>query len=290
MREFVDIGGTSNVEGIPSEALKLGGKYLEDVIEGYRTLYVKGREEVSIDIQTTELLDVDGEEFLNSKVEPREISIGFVLESSSSIEFRERFRVLQSILIGGDKEKRLEFKDEPRYFYKGHFLGISGIEEGKLTVTGEITFRCLDPFIYSTRLLRGQSVSTDSVGLKIEKIKVIPDSVSVNNNNTVRTYSLGDGEKEESIELDFMVNEKVGNIPTGIANNLEVDLEKQDVEVKAGVGGSTYVDMIGSQSVKNKYGKVKFFGNKQPYMDELTVTARGEVGDKVEIWAREVRV
>ena len=44
MYEFVDTNQAGSKNSLPSEALQIDGEYIENLIDGYRTLYVIGRE------------------------------------------------------------------------------------------------------------------------------------------------------------------------------------------------------------------------------------------------------
>ena len=54
MYNFVDTTERYQGQNLPSEALMFNGSYLENVIPGYRTLYVSGRE-----ILGTEITDLE---------------------------------------------------------------------------------------------------------------------------------------------------------------------------------------------------------------------------------------
>lgn len=42
MYEFVDTNQAGSKNSLPSEALQIDGEYIENLIDGYRTLYVTG--------------------------------------------------------------------------------------------------------------------------------------------------------------------------------------------------------------------------------------------------------
>lgn len=292
MSEFVDINEVSKKGGLPSEALKLGESYIEEVIEGYRTLYVKGREETSVEIETVDLIGVDGKEYLDSKVESREIKVGFNIWSNDSKDLRLKFRKLNAIMLGGDKEKRLIFNDELDYFYKGHFSSIDGIEEGRLEVKGEIVFECLDPLAYSIRLKKGNKISTDSLGLKVEKIKVKQKGLT-SSENTERNYNISDGIKTQNLKLDYKLSKENIEFPDGIVDNLEVELKDKEINIVTKItseAGDKDLDMVENQTVGNKYDSLKYYENPNPYVSILEIEAVGEGTDEIEIWAREVRL
>ena len=59
MYKFVDTTERQEAQILPSEALNFNGVYFENVISGYRTLYVSGREMIETEITdlSTEIMD-----------------------------------------------------------------------------------------------------------------------------------------------------------------------------------------------------------------------------------------
>ena len=51
---FTDTSNYNPGMNIPGEAVSIGGVVLENEIDGYRTLFVKGRESLSAEIKSTE--------------------------------------------------------------------------------------------------------------------------------------------------------------------------------------------------------------------------------------------
>ena len=63
MYEFIDTNGHESTVSLPTEAVSLNGTYLENIIEGYRTLYVSGRESLATELNTFSVGVADGENF-----------------------------------------------------------------------------------------------------------------------------------------------------------------------------------------------------------------------------------
>lgn len=60
MYDFIDVTETAENNILPSEAMKLNGKYIENQIKGYRTLHVSGREALSPELNSYETGIRDG--------------------------------------------------------------------------------------------------------------------------------------------------------------------------------------------------------------------------------------
>lgn len=147
MYEFVDT--TEIYEGayIPSEALKINGEFIENLIPEYRTLYVKGREALSPELDFFEVGTRDGSIRKNKRFPARVITIGYQIKANSNEGFREAYNKLGSVLNVNDAE--LIFNDELDKFYTGTPTLIGEVEPGANAVIGEIEITCLDPFKYS---------------------------------------------------------------------------------------------------------------------------------------------
>ena len=147
MYNFIDTTEASVGAFLPSEALKINGEYIENLIEGYRTLTVSGRESLSPELETYETGVRDGSKLKSKRYPARTIIVKYQLVAESNEAFREAFNKLGRILDVEDAE--LIFEDEQDKFYIGTPSLVGEVEPGKNAVTGEIEFFCADPFKYS---------------------------------------------------------------------------------------------------------------------------------------------
>lgn len=146
MYEFIDVTDVPQ-QTLPSEALRLNGEYIENQINGYRTLYVSGRESLAPEIETYETGSRDGSKMNSRKYPARTIVVGYQLLASSPEVFRAAYNKLGFILNVVDAE--LIFEDESDKFFTGTPFALGEVEPGRCAVTGEIEFLCIDPFKYS---------------------------------------------------------------------------------------------------------------------------------------------
>jgi predicted phage tail component-like protein len=132
---------------LPSEALMINGEYIENLIPGYRTLTVSGREALSPELATYETGIRDGSTLQNKRYPARIITVQYQLISESNEAFREAYNQLGSIL--NVEEAELIFNDEPDKFFTGTPSSIGTVPPGRNAVTGEFEIYCADPFKYS---------------------------------------------------------------------------------------------------------------------------------------------
>ena len=147
MYDFIDVNEYQSGSTLPSEALMINGEYIEDQIQGYRTLYVKGREMLNKAVTTQTVESRDGADFRYSRYPERTITVGYVLEAADNAAFRAAFNQLNAIL--SVDQSLLVFADESDKFFRGTLSGIEDVTPGRNTVRGEFSFICSDPFKYS---------------------------------------------------------------------------------------------------------------------------------------------
>lgn len=166
MYNFIDTTENLNPASLPSEALKLNGEYIENQISGYRTLYVSGREALSPELTTYETGSHDGERLGKRRYPARVITVGYQIIANSAENFREAYNKLGALLNVEDAE--LVFADEPDKFFTGTPSGISEVDPGRNSVTGEFEITCLDPFKYSVEEYEATPTLDDGTTIAVD--------------------------------------------------------------------------------------------------------------------------
>ena len=146
MYDFKDTTSISAEESvfIPAEAMTVNGRYLEELVSGYRTLYTKGRESLGVELDTYSVGTADGETYKSRRYPARTITIGFQLIAESNSDFRDRFNQLNNILSLESAD--FVFHDEEDRFYTGTPIFNASVEEGNNSVKGEWEIYCAYPF------------------------------------------------------------------------------------------------------------------------------------------------
>lgn len=147
MYNFIDVTDVSESVVLPSEALKINGEYIENLISGYRTLNVSGREALSPELAIFETGVRDGSTLQSKRFPARTIIVKYQIAAESSEAFREAYNQLAYILNVEDAE--LIFNDEQDKFFVGTPSYIGEVEPGMNCVVGEFEILCVDPFKYS---------------------------------------------------------------------------------------------------------------------------------------------
>ena len=147
MYSFRDVNENITLVPMPAEAMQINGVYLETEIEGYRTLYVKGREAFSPELETYEIGTRNGEIRKSKRYPARIITVGYQLIAKDSESFREAYNRLGGLLNVNDAE--IIFDDESDKYFIGTPTLVDEVEPGRNSVAGEIEITCLDPMKYS---------------------------------------------------------------------------------------------------------------------------------------------
>lgn len=136
----------------PSEAMKINGQYLEDLVPGYRTLTVSGREAFLKELETQNTAARSGVLIKNRRYPARKIKVMYQICARNEEEFRTAFNRLNQALAVEDAE--IIFRDEDKNGAGKYFIGTpseaSDVTPGQNAVTGEFTILCADPLKYST--------------------------------------------------------------------------------------------------------------------------------------------
>ena len=188
--DFVDVTQSPPVKKRPAEAACFNGKWLDDEIDGFRTLNIQGRELLGKDIDTRDAKKKYGEEFERAAYRPRTIVVTYQLKAESSELFRERYNELNGLLSA--EQAQLVFYDEPDKHFIATKASNDEVAPGLNSVIGTIEFYCADPAKYSTTLKEF--------------------TASVNDDGVLEATIVNDGSVEAPISYNINFNDESGYI------------------------------------------------------------------------------
>jgi predicted phage tail component-like protein len=128
---------------------KIDGQYIEDLISGFRTLGVDGREELDLDVTSAETETSDGGRFVRRKINSRVLRVHFHLSDATASGFSTKLKALQAKLYSV-KESKIIFSDASNYYFTGSFRKLTLAYKGMTVTRGTFEIFCADPFKYST--------------------------------------------------------------------------------------------------------------------------------------------
>lgn len=227
MYSFVDTtinsGGST---GLPSEAMSYNGTYLENEIQGYRTLYVQGRELMGAEVQDESINGLDGSEYYGKSYPARTITVGYQLVADSNSAFREAYNKMNRILDA--EQVQVIFADETDKYFIGTKVGNTTPDPGSNAVTGEIEIYCSDPRKYATTLKEfTASLNSDgNLEVTIDNDGSMPACINYEIIHTHENGYIGIvsdqgvmefGKKEEADGENYKQNERLVNISNFIS-------------------------------------------------------------------------
>ena len=135
---------------LPTEAMNYNGFYLENEIDGYRTLSVSGRELMEAEIKRDEIDGMDGATYRYRTVPSRTITVQYQLIAENASAFRTAFNKMNRILSA--EQVKIIFADEDDKYFIGTKTDNTEVDSGLNSIVGEIEIECSDPYKYSTTL------------------------------------------------------------------------------------------------------------------------------------------
>ena len=171
---------------LPTEAMSYNGVFLENEIDGYRTLSVTGRELMESEVTDQEIDGMDGSYYRYKTTPARTITVKYQLRARGSREFRDAFNKMNKLLSG--EQVKVIFNDESDKYFIGTKTSNTQVDGGSNNVIGEIEIYCSDPRKYSTT--EKEFTATDGV-LNIVNEGTVPVSVDYDITTTSETGYIG---------------------------------------------------------------------------------------------------
>lgn len=197
--KFIDVD--DNIESfLPAEAMSYDGVFLENEIEGYRTLNVSGRELMTAEIESSTIDGINGSQYQYKTYPSRTITVKYQLIAKSDRAFREAFNKMNHLLSG--EQVKVIFNDEPDKYFIGTKQGNSMVDAGLNSVIGEIEIYCADPCKYSTVLKEFEGViEDDELVVNIKNDGTEPAIIDYEITNNAETGYLGIVSEEGVMEF-----------------------------------------------------------------------------------------
>lgn len=158
MYQFRDTTNNFDYESwLPSSAMIYDNLYFEQEIEGYQTLYVEGREMLSIEMDTEKM--TVGEYVLTQRLPARILTVFYKLEDQNPESLQEKFNQLMCLLYRS-QDVPISFKDQKELTYFGRYESASSVD-GKLnSIISSYTIKCADPRKYTKEFSINKYVKT----------------------------------------------------------------------------------------------------------------------------------
>lgn len=243
MYEFIQPNETPHGRYLSSVAMIFDGSLLEEHLDGYQTLTVKGREAISYNLDSSGVIPGrDGEIVTGKSLPPRLLEIRYRLEAETNEEFQFKFRKLNA-LLEADEEVPIQFRDDPTITYYGQLSEMSEVPEDRNVAVSSFVIYCSDPYKYEDErrvagnpatlyLLTPYKVHPKEISLHLNSVAT---KITVDNTTTGRHIIL-DGDYKPGDNIVIRIEDKIiTQNGQNIMNNLDfVDSDFHEYWVKDG--------------------------------------------------------
>lgn len=142
---------------LSSVAISINGTVIDEVVDGYRTLKVAGRETLSNIIDPAEVLE--GSLIVEERLPSRELVITYALKAEDGQSLQERFKTLRKQFKG---ELEVQFKDEPNTYYYGKLTTMETVPDDTHHVISTFTIFCPRPYKFGDLVTTSGDVTIDT--------------------------------------------------------------------------------------------------------------------------------
>lgn len=197
---FVDFGKMAQSNALSIRTI-FNGKELEKSINvpgfSFTTLRVRGRGTVNYETDTVRPPSSDFSFVMDRVVGEREIVVTALVKANTNEVYRRGMSKLNQLLLS-KSQSAIRFTDDTNYTYYGLVDNVQDGEEESNTQRVEITFKCFDPFKYtspktlsytSAQLL---SLETDFPVRPLLKLKSVEGQVTITNTTTRKSLIFRD--------------------------------------------------------------------------------------------------
>lgn len=262
----------------PAEAMLIDGQYIEDLIPGYSTLQVSGRELLSQSIEKQTIGNSDGEFIQYVRNPSREIVVGYRLAAADNLSFRQAFYKLNDILHG--ENHQVSFNDDPSKYWLATLSDIDDVPKGRNAITSSFTLFVPDGIAHSVATQTADNMPYKDMSSNLligsGKPQTVPAQTWGDNPNLVLDTShlkIGDA-------ISFQV--EVSSAKTA---NLFMALNSRQVSPAFSNGAETYT-ITWTEELSKLSLPVAFSVKPMELTDEYTWSkAKAEIGTTASPWS-----
>ena len=214
----------------------IDGQYIEDLIPGYSTLQVSGRELLSQSIEKQTIGKSDGEFIQYARNPSREIVVGYRLAAADNLSFRQAFYKLNSILHGDSHQ--VSFNDDPSKYWIATFSDIDDVPKGRNVITSSFTLFVPDGIAHSVATKTADNMPYKDVPVNF----VIASHATVTNTTNVDTYATNMDLSEDVSGKTITTTAKV--IVTNYKGKIDPKAGDPNIEIKDGISTGVWNGLI----------------------------------------------
>lgn len=205
------------------QAMLFNGEYIENLVEGYQTLKVKGRETLGYTTsQNNSVEGRDGGITLDMRLKPRTLTVTYKLQSDTDTGLQVAYRDLISALNTDKKDVEISFLDDKNIFYFGKVVDFGAVADWKNDIVSTFTIHCDDGYKYGNlQTLTGNPINFTTTS----SFRNRPDLIRLTIGTDTKKVTLKNTITGKQIVLN-------GNYPAGKV--IEIDVKNTTVQTNTG--------------------------------------------------------
>lgn len=217
--EYIGINENRSVSDLSSVALIINDKNIDELIDGYRTLKVSGRETLSNELEPESTHE--GSIIVDERLPARELTITYAMEAEDNQTLQNKFKELRKLLTG---DLKVTFLDEGGTFYFGKLSTMEIPPDDSRHFVSSFTIHCPSPFKYGSLIITNGSVPIDTF------YNPRPEEIILNVHTTVNNLKISDG--NHTISATGTFNE---------GSEVVLNFNKENMTLKVNGVESTYM-------------------------------------------------
>lgn len=194
---------------IPTSAMVYDNQLIEEIIPGYKTVKVEGREMISVEMeeQNTRF----GSIVTSQRVTSRTLKITYKIEEKDPRIFQQRFNELMMLLYK-EEDVSISFIDEAQHFYYGRYSSGDNPDGADYSTMLTLNLLCSNPFKYTEVMkTNGEIYPTHCLRNDIYQIEITPlksEDILITNGREVITIKKGAFSPGSSVVIDMKTKRK----------------------------------------------------------------------------------
>lgn len=193
-------------QDLPISAMNYNGVYLEELIDGYQTLSVDGREMINVEI-SADNLNV-GSSIYYHRLPPRIITVNYALVNDNPYQLMIEYRKLMNYLYQKEQVE-IYFNDELDVFYKGIYQSSSEVPGNTTRIVSSFQIYCESPLKHTVKTFVsdgyiGAETPLDTYPLKITCKTTSNQQLKINNKKETMMLRSGTIKAGDVIVFDFV--------------------------------------------------------------------------------------
>ena len=170
---------------LPAEAMLIDGQYIENLVPGYRTLQVGGRELLKQSATSNAIGISDGETLEYVRNPSREITVGYQLIADDDEAFRTAFYKLSGILHGDTHQ--VSFNDDLSVYWNAVLTDVDDVPKGRNAITSSFTLFVPDGIAHSVA-----TKTADNMPYKDVPVNLLTNSSTAQGWNNYSAWTVDD--------------------------------------------------------------------------------------------------